>query len=131
MHRSFLLAQAIDGPPQADRGTGKGGRGMSNFTPGHSTLNDIRADEALACGHHISLIVVDVNQSAMWCELCKAQYAGNLLNALIVKAQQYLARYIVPDSGISDAKAIGELLGIFDGLELRIAQAEWNAALAK
>lgn len=57
--------------------------------------------------------------------------AGGELNALIVKAQQFLARYIVPDSGISDTEAVNELLGIFDGSEQREAQAKWITALAK
>jgi hypothetical protein len=57
--------------------------------------------------------------------------AGTKLNALVIKAQQFLARYIVPDSGISDTEAVKELLGIFDGTEQREAQLEWSAALAK
>jgi hypothetical protein len=56
---------------------------------------------------------------------------GDELNALVVKAQEFLARAIVPDSGIIDVEVVNEMLGIFDGPQQRQAQAKWAAAVAK
>lgn len=43
--------------------------------------------------------------------------------AIIKKAQEILAAYIVPDSGISDHECINQLLGLLDGPECRDALA--------
>jgi hypothetical protein len=44
-----------------------------------------------------------------------------LLREVIFKAQGILAKYIVPDSGISDHECISRLLGLLDGPESRVA----------
>jgi hypothetical protein len=48
-----------------------------------------------------------------------ARPTRDALAGIIRKAQGILARYIVPDSGISDHDVIGELLGLLDGPETR------------
>lgn len=52
-------------------------------------------------------------------------------DSLIVKAQEILATYIVPDSGISDHDCINSLLGLLDGPEQRLVQAATHAVISK
>lgn len=50
--------------------------------------------------------------------------------ALIRSAQDFLAKYIVPDSGISEHDCVNEMLGIFDGPEWRRVAEIANTAKA-
>ncbi len=50
-------------------------------------------------------------------------------DALIQRAQTILARYLEPESGISESAVIGELLVLFDGPEQRRVQAATQKAL--
>ena len=51
------------------------------------------------------------------------------LNQLVERAQRILARHLPPDSGNSAEDAIGELLAVLDGPELRDIQSRVRAAL--
>jgi hypothetical protein len=51
---------------------------------------------------------------------CLIAAAPQLL-ALVNKATDILATYIVPDSGITEHEAVNQLLGLFDGPECRAA----------
>ena len=52
--------------------------------------------------------------------------AGDWLNGLIKMAQNLLADYVIPNSGVTEAKLISVLLGVFDGPDQREAQAAWE-----
>lgn len=54
--------------------------------------------------------------------------AGEALNDVIRAAQEALARYIIPDSNITDEAVVNELLGILDGEIQRVAQENWQLA---
>lgn len=51
--------------------------------------------------------------------------------SVIRKAQDILAEYIVPDSGISDRECINRLLGLLDGSECRAALSRTEADKVK
>ena len=51
------------------------------------------------------------------------------LNQLVERAQRILGRHLPPDSGNSAEDAIGELLAVLDGPELREIQSRIRAAL--
>lgn len=52
-------------------------------------------------------------------------------DALIREAQSILARYIVPDSGISDSDVVSQLLGLLDGPLQRSVQQQTLEAMQK
>ena len=50
------------------------------------------------------------------------------MQAIILEAQEILAAYIVPDSGVSDHEVINQLLGLLDGARCRRALSREPAA---
>lgn len=52
--------------------------------------------------------------------------AGNNLNKMIIAAQKVIQDYIIPDSGISEHTALGELIGIFDCSNQHEVQRKWK-----
>lgn len=52
------------------------------------------------------------------------------ITKVITDAQDILARYIVPDSGISDHECINQLLGLLDGSQTREALSAPSATRA-
>ena len=53
----------------------------------------------------------------------QSQSRNDALTKLVTDAQDILATYIVPDSGISDQECINRLLGLLDGPQSRAALA--------
>lgn len=49
----------------------------------------------------------------------------------VKQSQEALAKWIVPDSGISDADVLNELLGILDNHELVKAMREFESEIKK
>lgn len=60
-------------------------------------------------------------------ELATVTAERDAARKIITKAQDILATYIVPDSGISELQAINELLGLLDGPEARAGLGDGGA----
>jgi hypothetical protein len=58
-------------------------------------------------------------------------FALDSSDALIRKAQEILAVYIVPDAGITDHDVVSQLLGLLDGPEQREVKSKTIQALVK
>jgi hypothetical protein len=63
---------------------------------------------------HLAMVFAETQRKEFEAEIAK-------LREVITDAQGILARYIIPDSGITDFQCVNDLLGLLDGAKCRAA----------